>query len=93
MAGDVPGSIVLDQNYPNPFNPTTTIRFALPKATNVLLRISNSLGQVVGTPLNATVDAGYHNIEWNAANLPSGIYYCRLHAAGYVLTKRMTLLK
>jgi hypothetical protein len=88
----VPGTFFLGYNYPNPFNPTTTIRYGLPKATNVSLKIYNTLGQMVSTLVEERKEAGYHQVQWNA-NVPSGVYFYRLQAGEYVEIKRMILLK
>ena len=70
----------LEQNYPNPFNPSTTIEFALPKSSSVVLTIFNSIGQVVATPLAGTLAEGTHRLCWDASGRPSGVYYYRLTA-------------
>jgi hypothetical protein len=89
----VPGSFALDQNYPNPFNPTTTINFALAKASNVELTVYNVLGQRIATLVNGQLAAGTHNVKFNARNFASGVYFYRLDAGGFVALKKMMLLK
>ena len=69
-----PSSFSLYQNYPNPFNPSTTIEFEVPKTVNVRIEVYNIAGQRVKTLLNRSMKAGYHEIEFNAQNLSSGIY-------------------
>ena len=64
----VPAQYRLDQNYPNPFNPSTTIGFALPKASTVSVRIYNIIGQEVATLMNATLDAGSYQVKWNGTD-------------------------
>ena len=89
-----PTEFSLLQNYPNPFNPTTTIRFAVPKATPVSMKIYNTLGQEVAELVNETKSAGEYEVNFNASNLPSGIYFYRLQAAGsFIETKSMVLMK
>jgi len=78
--GFVPHTMFLSQNYPNPFNPSTTIRYDLPKAANVSLKISNTLGQLVATLVDERKEAGYHTVQW-IAGVPSGIYFYRLSVA------------
>lgn len=90
---DLPVQYILNQNYPNPFNPSTTIRYELPKAASVLLRIFSTLGQVVGTLVDEKREAGYYQVQWKAAKIPSGIYFYRLHAGEFVETKKMILVK
>jgi hypothetical protein len=95
---DFPKEFSLYQNYPNPFNPTTTFRFALPQAGNVSLEIYNSAGQLVRTLVSGSLEAGIHNIQWNATNdagvrIASGIYLYKLQAGSHVQVKMMILLK
>jgi len=90
----VPSQFYVDQNYPNPFNPTTTIRFGLPQASNVDLRIYNILGQEVAVLVNGEfLNAGSYNIKFDASNLSSGTYIYRLQAGSNVVTKKMMLIK
>jgi hypothetical protein len=87
------GSFHLAQNYPNPFNPLTTISFDLPKATKVVLKIFNILGEEVATLVSDRLSAGSYSYEWNAGNFPSGIYLYRLRAGNYIETKKMILMR
>lgn len=83
----------LDQNYPNPFNPATTIGFGIPKKSNVKITILNVIGEEVAVMLNEEKEAGYHQVEFNAANFPSGVYFYQLKAGDFVKTKKMILMK
>jgi membrane protein implicated in regulation of membrane protease activity len=83
----------LKQNYPNPFNPSTTIGFTLPRASRVVLKIYNTLGQQVTEVLNAEMAAGMHSILWSPGSIPSGVYFYRLQAANDVKTKSMVLMR
>jgi len=83
----------LEQNYPNPFNPSTIIRFALPKSGSVSLSVYNVLGQKVADLLNKEMTSGYHEVNFNAYNLTSGIYFYRLECNGYVQSRKMMLVK
>jgi hypothetical protein len=83
----------LEQNYPNPFNPTTEIRFSLPRASHVTLKIYNTLGKEVTTLVNEKLAARTYAVEWNASGLASGVYLYRLQAGEFIETKRLTLLK
>jgi hypothetical protein len=89
----IPTAFALHQNYPNPFNPVTTIRFDLPVAGRVTLKLFNVLGQEVATLKNEKLEAGYHSIDFNASLLSSGVYFYTLKTDGYVRTKKMILTK
>jgi choice-of-anchor B domain-containing protein len=87
------GSFSLDQNYPNPFNPSTVIRFSLPTAGYVTLKVFSVLGEEVATLVNGPTEPGNHEISWNAAGLPSGVYVYRLSAGHYSSSKKLLFLK
>jgi len=70
----------LEQNFPNPFNPSTTIKFGLPEASAVTLKIYDVTGREVSMVVNSQLAAGYYSYRWNAGNLSSGIYFYRLTA-------------
>ena len=94
----IPEKMVLIGNYPNPFNPETVIRYGLSDRAQVVLQIFNSLGQSVRTLVNETQNAGYQAVRWDGKNnygdpLPSGIYFYRLTAGGYLATKKMLLVR
>lgn len=84
---------VLDQNYPNPFNPSTTISYSLPTTDMVQLKIFNILGQEVTTLVNEEKPSGSYELNWDAVNLPSGVYIYRLQAGSFVQTRKMILMK
>lgn len=86
-------SLVLHQNYPNPFNPATTIRFSLPQAQHVELKIINALGQQVALLLNETRVPGEHAVRFNATGLPSGLYFAVLQSGAERQVLRLQLLK
>jgi len=83
----------LFQNYPNPFNPKTTISYQLNEPAEVKLRVFNLAGKEVAFLVRAKQDPGIYEIDWNAADLPSGIYYYQLRANKNVLTGKGLLLK
>lgn len=89
----IPSEYSLSQNYPNPFNPTTVINYQLPVTGNVKLSIFDVLGQNISTLVNESQNAGNHNIEWNAANYPSGVYFYQLEAGSFSLIRKMILIK
>ena len=88
-----PIDFVLYQNYPNPFNPTTTIKFALPIESKVKINVYNSLGQLVETLVDKEMESGYHEVNFNASRLASGVYLYQLQAQDYVSVKKMLLIK
>jgi hypothetical protein len=73
-----PAAFELLPAYPNPFNPSTRIRFSLPDAGFSTMTIYDLLGRAQETIMAQMLAAGTYNVEWNAANYPSGIYFCRL---------------
>lgn len=83
----------LSQNYPNPFNPTTTIQFQMPEAGHVTLKVFNILGSEIKTVMDGNMEAGFHTINFDASNLPSGIYLYQLNANDFTSVKRMLLTK
>jgi len=83
----------LSQNYPNPFNQTTTINFSLQKNDYVNLKVYNMVGQEVATLVKQDMSAGYHSVEWNAQNFPSGVYFYAIRIDNYAKTHRMVLIK
>jgi hypothetical protein len=96
----LPAEFSLEQNYPNPFNPATTIRFGLPEAAQVELKIYDMLGQEVALVSRTLLNAGYHEIPFNAASISSGVYFYRLEARGtgaqsktFAQVRKMCLLK
>ncbi|MBU1919251.1 T9SS type A sorting domain-containing protein [bacterium] len=90
----IPKSFELYQNYPNPFNPSTSLQFDLAKNMNVTLSVFNVLGQEVATLLNnKALTAGVHVTDFDASNLPSGVYIYQLKAEGLSQSRKMILLK
>ena len=89
----VPGKFVLAQNYPNPFNPSTNIKFQLPSAGFVSLKIFNQLGMEIANLYSGELNPGNHIISFNGKNLASGVYFYRLKFKNKILTKKMLLLK
>jgi len=89
----IPTKFALEQNYPNPFNPTTKIRYSIPETGFVSLKVFNILGSQVATLISQNQKAGNYEVEFNAQNLPSGIYFYTLESNNVVLTKKMLLVK
>ncbi len=93
ISNAVPQEFALHTNYPNPFNPSTTITFDLLASSSVKLDVFNTLGQKVATLVNEQLPAGSYKTTFDAAELPSGLYFYRLEAGQFSQIKKMTLLK
>jgi hypothetical protein len=89
----VPKSLQLIQNYPNPFNPSTTISFELPVEGKVTLKVFNTSGKEVAVLVNEERSAGYYSVNFDASNLSSGVYYCRLEANEVIRVMKMAVVK
>jgi len=88
-----PTNILLSQNYPNPFNPVTSLQYTVGSRQFVTIKIYDLLGRKIATLINEEKPAGEYKVEFNAANLPSGIYFYRIQAGSYSETRKMVLLK
>ena len=93
VSSTVPARSELEQNYPNPFNPSTNITFSIPSRSLVSLKIFDALGREVSVLIAEELAAGTHTRQWNAAGLPSGVYFCRLNADSFTETKKIVLLR
>lgn len=89
----MPDKSELYQNYPNPFNPSATIQFDIPKASFVTLKVYDVLGQELATLVDQKREAGRYEVQLNAANLSSGIYFYRLQSNDYIQTKKFIVVK
>ena len=97
----LPGAFSLNRAYPNPFNPTTTLSFALPVISNVLLEVYDINGRLINELIKMNMDAGYHSVIWNADSQASGVYFVKMLArpsaggvAGeYIHTQKLMLIK
>jgi hypothetical protein len=90
---DIPDSYKLFQNYPNPFNPSTRIGYRLPIDSHVTLKVYDVLGKEIKTLLNERQNAGNHSVQFNASNLPSGVYFYKIEAGEYHATRKLVLFK
>ena len=90
---EAPKEFLLSQNFPNPFNPTTTISYSVPQTSQVQIKLFDVLGNEIETLMSEEKPAGAYELTWNAANLPSGVYFYQLKAGSFVETKKMILLK
>ena len=93
ISSTLPTDYALDQNYPNPFNPTTNIRFNLPKAEQVVLKVYNILGEEVATLVNDFMNAGSYEVGFDATELGSGTYIYSISAGSFQSVKKMLLIK
>ncbi len=91
--GSVATRFTLEQNYPNPFNPSTTIRFSVVDPQFTTLRVYDVLGREVAVLVNEVEQPGQYTVQFNAANLSSGIYFYTLRAGSFVETKKLTVMK
>jgi hypothetical protein len=89
----IPKSYALYQNYPNPFNPSTTIEFDIPERTNVKLVVYDILGREVETLIDKELEPGKYKLNFNATNLPSGVYFYTLRTPKFTKTNKMLLIK
>ena len=89
----VPAAYGLEPSYPNPFTGVTTIPFATPSNGAVRLEVYDLLGRRVATLVDEVVTAGSHEVNWNASDLPSGMYFVRLTAGSFMATERMSLVR
>lgn len=90
---NAPRAFRLAQNYPNPFNPVTKIDYTIAQAVPVSIKVYNALGQEVATLVNETLSPGHYQATFDGGNLPSGVYFYKLTAGGYVESKKMVLLR
>jgi len=89
----IPSEYSLSQSYPNPFNPETTIGFALPKTSDVVISIYDVNGRHVTDILNSNKSAGYHTVKWNASQQASGLYFYQIKAENFIQVKKCLLVK
>jgi hypothetical protein len=82
-----PAGCDLPQNYPNPFDPPSTLQYGLPETTDVKLTIYNALGQQISVPQDGEQDAWYRDIQFNASQVASGVYFYELRAYVFTATK------
>ena len=98
VAAQIPDKFRLYQNFPNPFNSTTTIRYSLPEASVVKVKIFDIQGRLVADLLNERQETGFHQLMWNGADknkmvVASGVYFIRVSAGKNILTRKLLLIK
>jgi hypothetical protein len=89
----LPNSFDLFQNSPNPFNPTTTITFSLAESGPVTMKIYNTVGNLAVTLVDRSYSAGKYSVVWNARDMASGIYFCRIQSGSKAAVRKLMLLK
>ena len=90
---EMPDKYELYQNYPNPFNPTTNIRFDITNASDVKLTVYDILGKEVAVLVNENLNAGSYEVDWNATQNVSGVYFYSIETENFVAVKKMLLVK
>lgn len=93
ISEQVPAHFTISQNYPNPFNPSTTIKFSLPKSSDVKFVIYDVMGKEIETLVDEHLDAGTYETNWNASKYSSGVYFYKIETPEFTETKRMVLIK
>jgi hypothetical protein len=93
ISSEIPSSFVLSQNYPNPFNPSTKINYELPITNYVKLVIYDVLGKEVEILVNQMQKPGSYEVEWDASNYPSGVYFYKIESGDFTQVKKMILMK
>ena len=94
----IPDEFIVHQNFPNPFNPETEIRFALTKASHVVINIYNTLGQQIETLVDTQYAAGFHSVRWDGKNrngspVSSGVYLYQIQAGEFSQVRKMSLIR
>jgi hypothetical protein len=89
----LPERFFIHQNFPNPFNPITKIKYSIPHLLQVQIKVYDILGKEIETLVNNEKPAGNYELSWNAANLPSGVYFYRIQAGSFIETKKMVLIR
>ncbi|MDP2209204.1 MAG: T9SS type A sorting domain-containing protein [Bacteroidota bacterium] len=90
---NLPTGLKLYQNYPNPFNPNTSIKFEISKRELVTIVVYDMHGREIKKLINELKNSGEYTIQWNPANLPSGVYYYQLKTSSSIITKKALLVK
>jgi len=91
--GLIPENFSIHSIYPNPFNPITSMTYGLPEHVNVQIIVYDLSGKEVETLMNGFQTPGYHSVNWNADNLPSGVYLIRLESGEFIQTQKVVLIK
>ena len=90
---EIPETFSLSSAYPNPFNPTTNMTLGLDSDGQVSMMVYNLVGQVVDVLVDGYMNAGYHNVTWDAANVPSGVYIVKVTTGSNTSIQKVMLMK
>ena len=93
ISSQIPQTVALSQNYPNPFNPSTTINFHIPERSFTSLYIFNQLGEKISTLIEEELESGKYEVNFDASNLPSGVYFYRISSGNFIDAKKMLFIK
>jgi hypothetical protein len=93
ISSEIPIQFSLSQNYPNPFNPSTKIKFSIPSIAQTFLYVYDILGGEIATLVNQQLQPGTYEVDWDATNYPSGVYFYTINTAEFKETKKMILIK
>ena len=89
----LPSEVLLEQNYPNPFNPSTVVGYRMPVRGHILLKVYDAAGREVAVLVDEERAAGRYTVTWDASDIPSGVYFCRLTMEGFTQTRKMLLIR
>lgn len=93
ISNEVPNAFELMQNYPNPFNPSTTIKFAIPTAGKVTMKVYDVHGKEISTVVEGEYNPGTYSVDWNAEGLASGVYFYTISSGNFTQTKKLVIVK
>ncbi|NOS83754.1 MAG: T9SS type A sorting domain-containing protein [Ignavibacteria bacterium] len=92
-SSNIPNGYFLSQNYPNPFNPVTNIKFNIPKRSYVKISVFDVLGKEISVLVNEELNTGTFEVNWDASNFPSGVYFYKIETDEFSESKKMVLIK
>jgi hypothetical protein len=98
IAFEPPSRYFLSQNHPNPFNSTTTLQYAVPERTEIVLEVYDILGRHVKNLFRGVEDVGLKSVSWDGTDeldrpAGTGVYFCRIRAGEFAQTRKMVLLE
>ena len=93
VSTDLPTTFILYKNFPNPFNPVTKIQFDIPKSSFTKILIYDVTGRIIKMLVNEELKPGKYEVDWDASNFPSGVYFYKIEAGSFIDSKKMILIK